>query len=627
MVFKRDNDESAKSTGNNAVVPLSSGGVSDSNTGAVKNVEPDMRIVNRHVRGIQSRKVNGGYIIEPVKRPANHRLRMLTAILLVMVLLTGSLSFYADNLVDAYSSTLIKGSSGSWGNKKASSSYSSNDISVPDGKLIPVELKATSVERDMRVRIIGEDEYPIVGYRFEIELTYPDGDIKLFANDARDGRFSFDQLEGGDYVVTMVPAEGYETPAAIEVEVVDKVQFVEIDDISDMIVSQNDIDSSTDDPQFSNTGNPDAGTPSVPEKPKDTVQFVESRVVEKEENVRYTARVDENGRLFARDGTLTDIVPIFQDGYMTGDYTIYEEIPGEPDEPDEPDEPEPEIENGEGGEIDLFEKDTSGNYIFDITRHADVVLTYYGWQDINSNRYYYDSRGVRVTGNQIIQGKSYTFSSEGVLLTSSGTLNGIDVSTWQDIIDWKKVKAAGIDFVMIRAGFRGYSTGQIVEDNQFYNNLKGAKAAGLRVGIYFFSQAVTEVEGVEEASMVISLIKKYGIYPDYPITIDSEWSGAPGNTGRADNLSRSQRTAVCVAFCETIRSAGYTPMIYASKSWFENNLSVGSFGSYKIWLAHYTPNGETSSYSGRYEMWQYTSKGSVNGISGNVDMNYGYLGY
>ena len=576
-------------------------------------------------KGIRSRFESGGYVIEPVKRPGNRRRRALVAVLLLLFFLTGSVFYYGGNIAGAGSLNAV---SSGYGHYKKTSAAPATPGAVANESKIPVYIKASSVEKDMRVRILGEDGYPVLGYRFEIEVLFPDGGNVIHTNDARDGRFYIDELESGDYVVSLLDAKGYLTPEPVEVEVLDKVQFTEIEDIEDKIVSQSEVNLAADDPQYGNSDNPDAGTPSVPEPAKDTVEFVESRVVESEGNIRYSGRVDAEGRLYARDGTLTNVVPVVVDGFLTGEYTLYKEPePPEPENPEPEPEPEPGDGNGTGGDIDIFGKDQSGNFIYDITRHFDIIRTYYGWQDLDGKRYYFDKNGKKVTGNHIIQGKSYTFNAEGVLLTTNNRLLGVDVSTWQDTIDWNKVKAAGVEFVMIRAGFRGYGSGLLVEDNKFLTNLRGAKAAGLRVGVYFFSQAITEVEGVEEASMVISLIRKYGYSLEYPITIDSELSGAAGNTGRADNLSRAQRTAVCVAFCETVRNAGYSPMIYASKSWFENNLSVGSFSNYKIWLAHYTTNGAPSSYTGRYEMWQYTSRGSVNGIAGNVDMNYGYLGY
>lgn len=610
MVFKAENKQTDGIS--NANDKVRSGANSENKT-VSHNKKPNDSVV--------SKMKNSTYIIEPIKPSFRLRKYALISVMILSFLLSGFIFRYGKLIVDPYGSSLENIAPGK--HHRVNSGDSTTTILSKDDSPIKITLLASSVEKDLSVRIVGEDTYPILGYVFQIEVLTPDGQISTYIDQDKTGRFYIADLPSGEYVVSMVPQEGFLTPEPIEVEVLDKVKFVEIVNIAEKIVKQKDVDSAAEDPQYKNAGNADAGTPSVVEPPKNTVEYVESKVVEVK-TYRYTANTGEDGRLYTKDGVLTDIIPVIVDGYLTenGDYTMYEAPQEEPEEePEEPDNPD------EGGDINIFEKDQDGIFIYDITEHVETKTTYYGWQDIEGKRYYFDKNGKKVTGNQVINGHSYSFNSEGVLITSGTTMIGIDVSTWQNYIDWNKVKAAGVEFVMIRAGFRGYGSGLLVEDDLFYTNLKGAKAAGLRVGVYFFSQAINEKEGVEEASMVVSLIRKYGISLDYPIAFDSEYSGASGNSGRADKLSRSERTAVAVAFCETIRSAGYSPMVYASKSWFETNLSTGSFSNYYIWLAHYTSGGASSSYSGRYEMWQYTSQGNVNGIAGSVDMNYGYLGY
>ena len=203
--------------------------------------------------------------------------------------------------------------------------------------------------------------------------------------------------------------------------------------------------------------------------------------------------------------------------------------------------------------------------------------------------------------------------------TTANSRVGIDVSKWNGEIDWDKVKNAGVEYAIVRAGYRGAVTGSLVEDPYFAANMKGAAASGMPVGIYFFTQAVNEVEAVEEASVVLSLIREYKI--DYPVFIDTE--GAGGN-GRADGLDPETRTLVCEAFCRTIENAGYEAGVYASRNWYNNNLYTNRLENYCIWLAEYR---SVPLYQGYYQMWQYTSKGKIDGISGNVDMNISYIGY
>lgn len=201
--------------------------------------------------------------------------------------------------------------------------------------------------------------------------------------------------------------------------------------------------------------------------------------------------------------------------------------------------------------------------------------------------------------------------------TTGNSHVGIDVSKWNGEIDWDKVRSAGVEFAIIRAGYRGSVTGSLVEDPYFAANIKGATASGMPVGVYFFTQAVNEVEAVEEASAVLKLVKEYNL--DYPIFIDTE--GAGGN-GRADGLDVETRTLVCEAFCRTIVNAGYSAGVYGSRNWYNNRLYADRLDNdYCIWLAEYR---SVPLYQGYYQIWQYTSQGKVDGISGNVDMNVSY---
>lgn len=196
---------------------------------------------------------------------------------------------------------------------------------------------------------------------------------------------------------------------------------------------------------------------------------------------------------------------------------------------------------------------------------------------------------------------------------------GIDVSKWNGSIDWDRVRNAGITYAIIRCGYRGASTGTLVEDPYFRENMQGALNAGLKVGVYFFTQATNEVEAVEEASMAIALCRDYRV--TYPVFIDTE--GAGGN-GRADGLDMETRTKVCQAFCQTVEDAGYTGGIYGSRNWFRTRLRMDALADHVIWLAEYR---EKPVYAGNYHFWQYTSSGNVDGIEGRVDLDISYLAY
>lgn len=194
---------------------------------------------------------------------------------------------------------------------------------------------------------------------------------------------------------------------------------------------------------------------------------------------------------------------------------------------------------------------------------------------------------------------------------------GIDVSKWNKIIDWDKVKAEGIEFAIIRCGYRGASSGALVLDPMFETNIRGAIGADVPVGVYFFTQAVDEVEAVEEASMVIRLIEDYDV--DYPVFLDSE---SAGGRGRADWLDADERTKIHKAFLQTISSAGYETGIYGSRNWLNNEVNMTGLSDYRTWLAEYA---EIPAYDGYYHMWQYTSKGTVDGIETRVDLDLCYM--
>ncbi len=273
----------------------------------------------------------------------------------------------------------------------------------------------------------------------------------------------------------------------------------------------------------------------------------------------------------------------------------------------------------------VYIKDDDGDYVeatyadyntakaFYIREQA-TSYRYTGWQTIDGKTYYYDKNGDYVTGEQVIQGAKYTFGSDGVLSSSSGMM-GIDVSKWNGNIDWNAVKNSGVNFAIIRCGYRGSSQGALIEDPMFRTNIRAATAAGIKVGVYFFTQAVNEVEAVEEASMVVKMISGYNLA--FPVYLDVEASN-----GRGDKISAGQRTANIKAFCGTIQNAGFRAGVYANKTWFTSQINTAQLTGYKIWLAQYSS--QVTYTATRYDMWQYTSKGRVSGISGNVDMNICY---
>lgn len=199
--------------------------------------------------------------------------------------------------------------------------------------------------------------------------------------------------------------------------------------------------------------------------------------------------------------------------------------------------------------------------------------------------------------------------------SSVKTYTGIDVSVFQGDIDWDAVKNDGIDFVMLRVGYRGYGQKGIMgKDDKFDSNYEGAKKAGLKVGAYFFSQATNESEAREEAAFVLDAVRDCPL--DYPIAYD--WEFVDNDEARTNGMTSEDITVCAKAFCEAIKSAGKVPVIYFNCETGYFNYDLPQVKDYDFWLAEYY---DTPSFYYNYKMWQYSKTGSVDGISGDVDMN------
>lgn len=199
--------------------------------------------------------------------------------------------------------------------------------------------------------------------------------------------------------------------------------------------------------------------------------------------------------------------------------------------------------------------------------------------------------------------------------SSVKTYTGIDVSVFQGDIDWDAVKNDGIDFVMLRVGYRGYGQKGIMgKDDKFDSNYEGAKKAGLKVGAYFFSQAANESEAREEAAFVLDAVRDCPL--DYPIAYD--WEFVDNDEARTNGMTSEDITVCAKAFCEAIKSAGKVPVIYFNCETGYFNYDLPQVKDYDFWLAEYY---DTPSFYYNYKMWQYSKTGSVDGISGDVDMN------
>ena len=563
---------------------------------------------------------------------------------------------------------------------------------TPTPQLRQVKMEIATVQQSIGVDLVEEvdgEEFPLTGEPFVVLITDEDENIQSYDIDPDTGTLLVEKVEPGDYRVELEEKEGYALPEPQTVTVKEKVVYVaDTAAVADKIVQSNQVVESQEDNIYGQVAD------AVVTPPSDTVEYVDSssESVSEEIQVSTGAKLNDEGYMLLKDGTVTDYKPVFDTatGYLVK--AVRSALPSptpvpvpsviltptpapEPTEsPEATQTPEPSQGAASGAtsqalsqtpsptgaalwaqqlsgwfadrlgrlgaglplrassvdfaswpdEILLYDMDkhtmaSNEEYPFDLS--VDTVSTetgevlYSGWNTIDGKKYYFDPEThAPVTGTQVIGGVTYHFDSNGVLKQET---RGVDVSKYQGNIDWNQVKAAGYEFAIIRVGYRGYGSGALVEDSHFRQNIQGATAAGLQVGLYFYSQAINEEEAVEEASMVLRLCSGYRL--DYPIYFDTE--KVAGDTGRADYLSRAERTACAVAFCETIRNAGYTAGVYSYASWFYNQLNMSNFGNYQIWIAQYR---DVLDFSGRYNMWQYASDGCVPGISKLCDLNIAY---
>ena len=197
---------------------------------------------------------------------------------------------------------------------------------------------------------------------------------------------------------------------------------------------------------------------------------------------------------------------------------------------------------------------------------------------------------------------------------------GVDLSKYQKNVDFAAIQSEGIDYCMLRVGSRGYETGNIQEDEKFQEYITGAEAVGMPVGLYFFSQAVTEEEAIEEANFVISKIGEHKI--TYPIAFDMEF--IENDDSRIETLTKTEKSNIALAFLNRIEEAGYVGMLYGNKEWLLKRIELHRFEDYDIWLAQ---EDDIPDYPYTYSMWQYSRQGEVYGIDGYVDLNISFVDY
>lgn len=546
-----------------------------------------------------------------------------------------------------------------------------------------ISFTGTSIEKDLKIKIVDESEALVSGTAFKFAV-YPEGaedKAKDYTDEDMDGMIHIKDMDAGNYVVKMYELDGFailQNPISVNVKA--KIEYVKVD-VKAEIKQDKDVDEKED---ASNNKAP-VEKPIVNTLPflESTVTVTK---VEKENvstanftaaSVSLTAKEESIGQTTIR---LPESVTLYHQGAETSKsckvqmqiaasqmrQTVIQEIKWSVDNPDitsltmngdteaavsalqkgttaitvvityldEAGAPQMKtlkstVSVGDFTDDKTQLLDLNGNGLY-LDSGAKQIATlkdysaasvfyeapkYTGWQTIDGKTYYFDENNQPAKGEQTIGNFHYSFDENGELI-DTGEKKGIDVSKWNGDIDWKAVASAGIDFAIIRVGNRMTASGVLVEDPRFKENIAGATKVGIKVGIYVYSQAITEAEAVEEASMAIQLVEGYHL--DYPIFIDTEKSG-----GRSDSLSRSARTKIVKAFCETVKNAGYKPGVYANKYWFRDNLYADQLSAYTIWVAQYNTE---CTYAGKYDMWQYTETGYVTGIKGYVDLSICYKG-
>ncbi len=256
-----------------------------------------------------------------------------------------------------------------------------------------------------------------------------------------------------------------------------------------------------------------------------------------------------------------------------------------------------------------IQESEQGEYVIYTLSAVTKTVTVDGWYTENGDKYYYYNENNYATGYMDIGGFKYYFNKVGKLCSKVG----IDVSVYQGNIDWAKVAASGVEFAIIRACVRGYQYAKLSKDSNFDANVKGALANGLKVGAYVFSQATTEAEAIEEASLIITMCKNYNITG--PLVIDVEEVNS--SIARQNKISKETRTNIIKIFEQMVRDAGYTPMLYTGESWLSTSIDSERLDTMDFWIAKWSTNLPKC----RYNIWQYSATGRVDGITGDVDLD------
>ena len=461
----------------------------------------------------------------------------------------------------------------------------------------------------------------VPGYAFPLEIRYQDGSSYSVRSDIN-GHYYAAYILPGEYTVSMLPLDGFEPAESASCTVNEKPDYTASGDIG-LFAEGSELSAS-----------PSDGGQSAPasETPFGIGVLPAEQTTDDGKSYRYHYEVGESGHLLLADGTESDVFPVELRGelaYGVRMVTAYHLMDGTDLQPEEipegamlwtdyylDEKPEviPLILGG--GAVDERYAITAE----EIDPSEVVLLT--GWVEEDGRSYYYAADGRPLSGLKDVEGKLYFFDGSGAKASSLG----IDVSYHNSAVDWEAVKAAGIDFAIVRIGYRTWEKGIANEDEDSYRQgknggfyLQGAKAAGLKVGAYFYSTAINADEAVEEAELALDIVRRSGVDLDMPIYFDTEFSGDYPR-GRADRLSYIQRAEIARAFCTTVEEAGFRAGVYANEDFFHRALRLDDVAAYDIWYASYTYGFALPGYRG-FDIWQFSESVRVNGMPDAVDMN------
>ena len=491
---------------------------------------------------------------------------------------------------------------------------------------VALSLDLSNTAEALDVVVCDSEGLAVPGYAFSLEIRSESGTAHKVATDVN-GHYYAEYMLPGKYTISLLPPEGFLAPESVVCTVDTRLDYVPIDDLEER-VEISEVSALPPEELMELLG----GSASVEVEELSSQQHPQPQLDSQSgEYYLYRYSVGENGFLLLADGRESDVLPVVENGslaYGLRRTSTYFGNDGKPLDPSQLPEDavvwtDYYIEHfSEKVELILGGGKTNDAYAISSERVDAPSGELVGWVKADGKIYYYAPNGRPVTGLKNIDGRLYYFDDTGAKARSLG----VDVSYFNSAIDWNALKAAGIDFAIIRVAGRTWEKGVLFEDEDSYRQgknggfyLQGAKAAGLQVGVYVYSTAVNTNEAVEEASLALEIVERSGVELDLPIYFDCEFSGAYPR-GRADRMSFAARAEIAKAFCSTVESAGYRAGVYSNEDFFHRALRLADIADYDLWYAVYTRDFSMPDYRA-FDIWQCSESVRVNGMPDETDLN------